>query len=132
MRLHHVQVSCPRGGEDVARAFYRDALGIPEKAKPPALAKRGGCWFAGPTIEIHVGVEEDFRPATKAHPALLVDATTFRQLAERLEAAGCPVVPDDDFPGYRRFYTADGHGNRIEILTVAAGAEGQPVEAWVP
>ncbi len=114
MRLHHVQVSCPTGGEEVARAFYRDALGIAEVAKPPALAARGGCWFRADGVEVHVGVEEGFRPARKAHPAFLVDDVA--AVARRTEAAGLPVTWDEDFPGYRRFHTADGHGNRVEVL----------------
>ena len=114
MRLHHVQVCCPVGGEDAARAFYGDALGIPEVEKPPALAARGGCWFRGDGVEIHVGVEEDFRVARKAHPALVVD--DIDALAVRLAEREFPVTWDDDFPGHRRFYTADGNGNRVEIL----------------
>lgn len=114
MRLHHVQVSCPVGGEHAARHFYAETLGIAEVEKPPVLAARGGCWFRGESIEIHVGVEPGFVPATKAHPALLVD--DIDALAERVEAHGYPVSWDDDFPGHRRFYTADGNGNRVEIL----------------
>lgn len=114
MRLHHVQVCCPPGGEEAARAFYAGALGIPEVAKPPVLAARGGCWFRGEAVEIHVGVEQAFSPATKAHPALLVD--DIDTVAARLERAGFPVTWDDAFPGYRRFYTADGSGNRVEVL----------------
>lgn len=117
MRLHHVQVSCPPGGEDVARAFYQDVLGIPEVAKPPVLAARGGCWFRADGVEVHVGVEEGFRPARKAHPAFLVD--DLEAVAGRAEAAGRPVTWDDDFPDYRRFHTADGHGNRVEVLAEA-------------
>jgi catechol 2,3-dioxygenase-like lactoylglutathione lyase family enzyme len=116
MRLHHVQVSCPAGGEDAARKFYGDALGIPEVAKPPVLAARGGCWFRGEAVEIHVGVEKDFRPAGKAHPAFLVD--DIEAVAVRLVEGNFPVTWDDDFPGYRRFYTADGSGNRVEVLAV--------------
>jgi catechol 2,3-dioxygenase-like lactoylglutathione lyase family enzyme len=114
--LHHVQVSCPAGGEEAARGFYAGALGIPEVAKPPALAARGGCWFRGSSVEVHVGVEDGFVPARKAHPAFLVediDAT-----ATRVGAGGFRVTWDDDLPGYRRFYTADGNGNRVEILAV--------------
>ena len=70
--LHHVQVSCPEGGEDAARRFYGEVLGLPEVAKPAALAKRGGCWFRDEGVEVHVGVEPDFRPARKAHPAFLL------------------------------------------------------------
>jgi catechol 2,3-dioxygenase-like lactoylglutathione lyase family enzyme len=117
MRLHHVQVSCPAGGEDAARAFYGGALGLPEAAKPPVLAARGGVWFRSPDglAELHVGVEPDFRPAHKAHPALCVD--DIDTVAERVAAAGFPVEWDDMFPGHRRFYSADGNGNRVEILT---------------
>ncbi len=114
MRLHHVQVSCPAGGEDAARRFYGDALGIHEVEKPPVLAARGGCWFRGESVEVHVGVEADFVPARKAHPAFLVDDVD--DVAARVEHAGFPVTWDDDFPGYRRFHTADGNGNRVEIL----------------
>ncbi len=114
MRLHHVQVSCPAGGEDEARRFYGDVLGIPEVEKPPVLAARGGCWFRGDAVEVHVGVEEGFAPAKKAHPAFLVDDIDL--LAVRAQEAGFPVVWDENFPGYRRFHTADGHGNRVELL----------------
>ena len=114
MRLHHVQVACPRGGEDAARRFYGDALGIPEVAKPPVLAARGGCWFRGYGVEVHVGVEEPFVPARKAHPAFVVD--DIDAVAARVASGGFEVTWDDDFPGFRRFYTADGAGNRVELL----------------
>jgi len=117
MMLHHVQVSCPVGGEGAARAFYADGLGIPEVAKPPVLAARGGCWFRGDGVEVHVGVEPDFRPARKAHPAFLVE--DIDAVAARLARAGSAVTWDDDFPGYRRFYTTDGNGNRVEVLARA-------------
>ena len=102
MRLHHVQVSCPPGGEDAARRFYGAGLGLPEVAKPPELAGRGGCWFRDDGVEVHVGVEPGFSPARKAHPAFLVedlDATVAR-LAER----GFPVDRSEEhtFPGHRR------------------------------
>lgn len=114
MRLHHVQVSCPIGGEDAARSFYGDGLGVPEVEKPPVLAARGGCWFRGEGVEIHVGVEKEFKPAAKAHPAFLVE--DIDSVAGRLADHGFAVTWDDDFPGYRRFYTADGNGNRVEVL----------------
>jgi catechol 2,3-dioxygenase-like lactoylglutathione lyase family enzyme len=115
MRLDHVQVSCPPGGEDIARAFYRDALGMSELAKPPLLAARGGCWFKAGSAEIHVGVEEEFRPARKAHPAFAVE--DLDAVAAKLTALGFPVEWDNEtIPGRRRFHTADGHGNRIEIV----------------
>ena len=122
MRLHHVQVSCPRGGEDAARRLYGAALGLAEIPKPPVLAARGGVWFGDAGCEIHVGVEEDFRPATKAHPALLVD--DIDAVAERLEGHGFPVRWDADSPGYRRFYSADGNGNRVEILAALRPSPG--------
>jgi catechol 2,3-dioxygenase-like lactoylglutathione lyase family enzyme len=120
MRLHHVQVACPRGGEDVVRRFYGQGLGLPEVAKPAELAKRGGCWFrhAG-GAEIHVGVEEPFVPARKAHPALHLDSV------KELEATGALLETmrydvdrsqSDTFPGFVRFHAFDGHGNRVELL----------------
>jgi len=112
--IHHVQLACPPGSEDTLRGFYGGVLGLPEVAKPPVLAARGGCWFRGHGIELHLGVEQDFRPARQAHPGLLVrDLDTW---AERLRAAGAPVRFDDDFPGMRRFYTEDPFGNRLEFL----------------
>lgn len=114
MRLHHVLVSCPPRGEDAARRFYGAALGLPEVPKPPMLATLGGVWFREGACEIHVGVEEDFRPAAKAHPAVLVH--DIDAVADRLESHGFSVRWDADFPGYRRFYSADGNGNRVEIL----------------
>ncbi|MFI5484323.1 MULTISPECIES: VOC family protein [Micromonospora] len=113
--IHHVQLACPRGSEDASRSFYVGVLGLTEKPKPPVLAARGGCWFTGHGAELHLGVEDDFRPARKAHPALLwpdLDA-----LADRLTAAGHPVTwGDDELPGMRRFHTEDVHGNRLEFL----------------
>jgi len=119
MRLHHVQVSCPPGGEDAARALYGEVLGLPEVAKPPVLAARGGCWFRQDGVEVHVGVEQGFTPARKAHPAFLVD--DLDAVSERVRRAGLPVAWDDDFPPYRRFHTTDGNGNRVEILGEPVG-----------
>jgi catechol 2,3-dioxygenase-like lactoylglutathione lyase family enzyme len=115
MRLHHVQVSCPPGGEQAARSFYAGALGLPEVAKPPLLAARGGVWFRDGGCEVHVGVEADFQPARKAHPAFLVEDAD--AMAKRVASAGFDVAWDDDFPGFRRFYSADGNGNRVEVLS---------------
>jgi catechol 2,3-dioxygenase-like lactoylglutathione lyase family enzyme len=116
MRLHHVQVSCPPHGEDLARRFYGLGLGLPEVAKPAPLADRGGCWFRDEGVEVHVGVEEDFRPARKAHPAFLVD--DLDEVVDRLTALGFPCDRREErtFPGYRRVHAADGHGNRVELL----------------
>lgn len=114
--IHHVQLACPAGVEDDLRAFYSGVLGLAEKSKPPVLAARGGCWFSSEArgIELHLGVEADFRPARKAHPGLLWEDLT--ELADRLTAAGHPVEWSDELPGYRRFYTADPMGNRLEFL----------------
>jgi catechol 2,3-dioxygenase-like lactoylglutathione lyase family enzyme len=112
--IHHVQLACPPGSEDTLRDFYGGVLGLQELAKPPALAARGGCWFRGHGIELHLGVEQEFRPARKAHPGLLV--TDLDAWADRLRAAGAPVLFDTDFPGMRRFYSEDPHGNRLEFL----------------
>lgn len=121
MRLHHVQVACPRGGEDEARRFWRDGLAMTEVPKPPDLAGRGGTWFRHEAggAEVHVGVEEPFAPARKAHPALVVDdVARLEELAGRLERAGFAVDWGErhTFPAYQRFHTRDAHGNRVEVL----------------
>lgn len=116
MRLDHVQVSCPPGGGDNARRFYAEAPGLSEVPKPPALARCGGVWFRSDGAEIHGGVEEPFRPARKAHPALRYDGDVVA-LAERVTRAGFPVHFDEDLPGYWRFYSEYGNGNRVEVLT---------------
>jgi catechol 2,3-dioxygenase-like lactoylglutathione lyase family enzyme len=115
--IHHVQLACPAGSEDTLRGFYGGVLGLAEVAKPMALAARGGCWFRGHGIELHLGVEEDFRPARKAHPGLLVEGLD--GWAGRLRAAGAPVRYDEEFPGMRRFYSEDPFGNRLEFLEPA-------------
>jgi catechol 2,3-dioxygenase-like lactoylglutathione lyase family enzyme len=112
--IDHVQLAMPRGREDDARRFYGELLGLPEQPKPPNLAKRGGCWFGREGVVLHLGVEDGFRPARKAHPALLVD--DLPALVERLGAAGVEVVRDEPLPGYDRVYVSDPFGNRIELL----------------
>lgn len=112
--LHHVQVAAPAGCEAPARRFYGELLGLEEIPKPPHLAARGGVWFRWGSLELHVGVEEDFRPARKAHVALLV--TDLDGWRRRLAAGGFEVREDAPLPGYRRFYTADPFGNRLELL----------------
>lgn len=117
-QLHHVQLAIPAGGEDACRQFWVQTLGMTELPKPPALAAKGGCWFDGGGVEVHVGVESDFAPARKAHPGILV--TGLRDLAARLEAAGTTVTWDGEMPGYERFYAADPFGNRLEFLQPAS------------
>ena len=125
MRLHHVQVVCPPGGEVAAREFYVTGLGLVEEAKPEPLRGRGGLWVrhrdaAGAVaVELHIGVEEPFTPARKAHPALLLDSVdALDAVAERLVALGFRVEASErhTFPGYERLHTADPHGNRVELL----------------
>jgi len=112
--LDHVQVAIPRGSEDVARAFYGGLLGMTEQPKPAALAGRGGCWFSSGNAVLHLGVEEPFHPAGKAHPAFLVD--DLDTLFERLATAGHPGTrADGELPGIRRFHVLDPFGNRIEF-----------------
>jgi catechol 2,3-dioxygenase-like lactoylglutathione lyase family enzyme len=112
--IDHVQLAMPAGMEEPARKFYRDVLGMTEIAKPPELVKRGGCWFESGIVQIHLGVETDFRPARKAHPALRCG--DFDGLTDRLRAAGVPVADDASIPGVRRCHIADPFGNRIELV----------------
>jgi len=112
--LHHVLLAMPAGSEDRARAFYGGLLGMVELDKPAVLAARGGCWFRGGRWEVHLGVEADFRPASKAHPGVVVDGLD--ALAARLTEAAITVDWDDNFPGHRRCYAHDPFGNRIEFL----------------
>jgi catechol 2,3-dioxygenase-like lactoylglutathione lyase family enzyme len=119
--IHHVQISCPAGSEDRLREFYVGILGLAEKTKPAPLAARGGCWFSGYGIELHLGVEADFRPARKAHPGMMWPSLA--ELAPRLEAAGYPVTWSDELllldPPLRRFHSEDPNGNRLEFLEPA-------------
>jgi catechol 2,3-dioxygenase-like lactoylglutathione lyase family enzyme len=113
-QLHHVQLAIPPGGEDASRAFWGGLLGMVELEKPPVLAARGGCWFRGGGLEVHLGVEAAFVPARKAHPGILVSDLDL--LAAELAAAEAVVTWDGEFPGHRRFYSADPFGNRLEFL----------------
>lgn len=117
--LHHVQVAAPLGCEGAARAFYGGLLGLTEVEKPPLLAIRGGCWFRGGAAELHVGVEDPFIPAAKAHPALSVDSVaTLDRLAASLTDAGVEVRWADaaEIPTQQRFHVNDPWGNRLEIV----------------
>jgi catechol 2,3-dioxygenase-like lactoylglutathione lyase family enzyme len=122
--IHHVQLACPPGSEPALREFYGGVLGLAELTKPPGLAARGGCWFRGHGFELHLGVENDFTPARKAHPGLLV--AELDAWAARLRDAGYPVRFDDEFPGMRRFYSQDPHGNRLEFLEPIAARDVHP------
>ena len=111
--IDHVQVAAPDGCEAAARAFYGGLLGLVELPKPRALAARGGCWFRAGAQELHVGVEDPFAPARKAHPGFVVD--DLDELAARLRGAGIEVAYDDAVPGTKRFHAADPFGNRLEF-----------------
>lgn len=112
--IDHVQLAMPAGEEDQARAFYKELLGMTEIAKPPELSKRGGCWFACGPVQIHLGVEDDFRPARKAHPALR--CFDYHELTSRLRAAGFEPKEDVSIPAVRRCHIFDPFGNRIELI----------------
>jgi catechol 2,3-dioxygenase-like lactoylglutathione lyase family enzyme len=116
VRLDHVQLAMPRGGEATAIDFYEGILGIPHVPKPPILAVRGGCWFESGELKIHLGVEDDFRPARKAHPALAVD--DLGTLADHLRRHHVDVRDGDTVDGVNRVYVDDPFGNRIELLQI--------------
>ena len=117
--IDHVQLAMPPGREAEARAFYEGLLGIPEVAKPPHLARRGGCWFELGGLKVHLGVEADFRPARKAHPAFLVE--DLAGLSAALGEAGYPVGAEEPLEGYNRVYVGDPFGNPIALLEPDAG-----------
>ena len=112
--LDHVQLAMPAGAEAQAIAFYDKLLGIPRVPKPPELEIRGGCWFERGGLRVHLGVEDEFRPARKAHPAFAV--SNLDDLCAILEAAGHPVRNSEDVPGMPQWYVDDPFGNRIELL----------------
>jgi catechol 2,3-dioxygenase-like lactoylglutathione lyase family enzyme len=118
--IDHVQVAAPPGCERDARAFYGGVLGMHELEKPEPLRARGGVWFACGAQAVHVGVDPDFAPARKAHPAIAVtDAGALARLAERVTAVGAEMHWDDELPGAVRFYTSDPFGNRLELVAPA-------------
>lgn len=111
--LDHVQLAMPPGREDEARAFYGDLLGMEEVPKPASLAGRGGMWFQAGAQQVHLGVEDPVA-ASRRHPALLTDGLD--ELRARLEEAGHPIRHEPELPGFRRFYSEDPFGNRLEFL----------------
>ena len=119
--IDHVQLAMPAGpeAEEQAVRFFQGLLGLPRVPKPPELARRGGCWFELGPARVHLGVEEDFRPARKAHPALVV--TGLPELCRSLDRSGHPTRRTEDVTGHPQWYVDDPFGNRIEL--VAAGAD---------
>jgi catechol 2,3-dioxygenase-like lactoylglutathione lyase family enzyme len=116
VRLDHVQLAMPPGreAEAEAEAFYAGLLGLTRRPKPEPMAARGGCWFESGAVALHLGVEEEFRPARKAHPALVVRELPALQAA--LQAAGVEVRPNPDAEPGRGAYVDDPFGNRIELI----------------
>lgn len=112
--IDHVQLAMPSGEEQRARAFYRDLLGMREIPKPDELAKRGGCWFVSGNVQIHLGIEDNFRAAKKAHPAL--KCRDYSGLMLKLKSAGVDIAEVNDIPGVQRCYVHDPFGNRIELI----------------
>ena len=111
--IDHVQLAMPAGGEASAETFYAGLLGLRRVPKPVHLERRGGCWFENDRVKIHLGVDSEFRPARKAHPALVVKGLD--ELTERLGEAGA-TVRFEPLDGYRRIYVDDPFGNRIELI----------------
>lgn len=112
--LDHIQLAMPPGSEDLARQFYGGVLGCEEIAKPPNLAARGGCWFKCGELQVHLGVEQHFVPARKAHPGFIV--ADIAGLMETLRAAGVGIVDDEPLMGWYRIYASDPFGNRLEFM----------------
>ena len=118
--IHHVQLAMPAGGEPEAEAFYGGVLKLTRVPKPPTLEGRGGCWSRGASTEVHLGVEQDFRPARKAHPAFVVRGLAV--LRRRLEDAGAPISDEPPLVGRPRLHTTDPFGNRIELIEALSPA----------
>lgn len=116
LRIDHIQIAAPAGCETAAREFYGVLLGMQEIEKPPVLRARGGCWFRCGDQQFHIGVESEFQPAKKAHPAFAI--SDFEVLRKALIAQGVKVTDDDALPGARRFYAEDPWGNRLEFLEI--------------
>jgi catechol 2,3-dioxygenase-like lactoylglutathione lyase family enzyme len=114
VHLDHIQIAAPAGCEPAAREFYGSLLGMPEIEKPEALRARGGCWFQCGSQQLHIGVEKEFRPSRKAHPAFAVN--NLDGVRDVLLAHGFKVTDDDALPGTRRFYCEDPWGNRLEFV----------------
>lgn len=112
--IDHIQLAAPKGSEDIARQFFRDILGFEEMEKPEQLKKRGGVWFRCGNIQVHIGVEDPFSPARKAHPAFEIE--NIEALKNHLVTNGIEIIEDHKLPGANRFYVSDPFGNRIEML----------------
>ena len=116
-RIDHIQIAAPQGCESAAKEFYGTLLGMKEIEKPPVLRARGGCWFQCGSQQLHIGVDRNFQPAKKAHPAFAV--LHLDELREIFSARGVKVIEDDNLPGTRRCYAEDPWGNRLEFVEIA-------------
>ena len=115
LSIDHVQIAMPAGEEDKARAFYIEQLGFTEIPKPPDLARRGGAWFQAGSVQLHLGVEAEFRPARKAHPAFIVH--DLEALISSVQRAGYETdTSQPPLDGYKRAHVFDPFGNRIEFM----------------
>jgi catechol 2,3-dioxygenase-like lactoylglutathione lyase family enzyme len=115
LSIDHVQIAMPAGEEEKARAFYINLLGFVEVPKPVDLAKRGGAWFRSGNVQLHLGVEADFKPARKAHPAFIV--SNLDALIVKVQAAGYETdTSQPALDGYKRAHVFDPFGNRIELM----------------
>jgi catechol 2,3-dioxygenase-like lactoylglutathione lyase family enzyme len=112
--IHHVQLAMPDGEDADAVRFYADTLGLTQVPRPEALSPRGGVWFLSGDLEVHLGVEDQFRPAVKAHPAILVNG--LRTIRTRIEEAGYKISDTVQIEGYDRVYVRDPFGNRLELI----------------
>lgn len=112
--IDHIQLAAPKGSEETARKFFKNILGFDEVEKPEELKKHGGVWFEFGNYQIHIGIEEPFYPAKKAHPAFEIE--NIEELKKHLVTNGVDVIEDDKLPGAKRFYISDPFGNRMELL----------------
>ncbi|MCL6443029.1 MAG: glyoxalase [Alicyclobacillus sp.] len=112
--LHHMQIAIPRNSEDECRTFYTEVLGLTEVPKPPVLAAKGGLWYRVGNLELHLGSDDDFRPAKRSNPSITV--ANLDVIAEKLTQAGVEFTWDTNYPGHRRIHTFDNFGNRLEFF----------------
>jgi catechol 2,3-dioxygenase-like lactoylglutathione lyase family enzyme len=117
-RIDHLQLAAPQGCEAAAREFYGSLLGMQEIEKPESLRSRGGCWFQCGNQQVHIGVEQNFRPSKKAHPAFVT--SDLDELRQALLAGGIKVSDDNSIPGIHRFHAEDPWGNRLEFVEGSA------------
>jgi predicted enzyme related to lactoylglutathione lyase len=112
--IDHVQIAIPAASESRARAFYSGILGFTEIEKPVQMAERKSIWFAAGAVNLHLGIEPDFTPAKRAHPAFVVEGLD--GILAACDHAGIMTKPDTSFNGFRRVHVFDPFGNRLELM----------------